>query len=100
MPMRTPFRTPYPRTSRTEPPGNLGRPQGGRFRYIKKICRFCADKTFMLDYKDAERLRRFLTEKGKIIPSRITGNCAKHQRILARMIKRARHASVIAFQVD
>ena len=77
------------------------RERGGmRPRFIKKTCRFCADKQVVLDYKDAERLKRFLTEKGKIIPSRITGNCAKHQRMLARIVKRARHASVVAFQID
>ena len=53
-----------------------------------------------MDYKDAERIRRFLTEKGKIMPRRITGNCAKHQRILARAIKIARHAAFLAFQID
>lgn len=73
---------------------------GMRPRFMKKLCRFCADKSGFLDYKDAERLKRFLTEKGKIIPSRITGNCAKHQRMLARAVKRARHASVIAFQME
>ena len=77
-----------------------GRP-GGRFRpMMKKTCRFCADKNTLLDYKDSERLRKFLTEKGKIIPSRITGNCATHQRMLARVIKRARHGAVIAFQSE
>lgn len=94
-------RPPQPRRTRSNeegPPGRGG--HGGRFRYVKKICRFCADKSFSLDYKDAERLRRFLTEKGKIIPSRITGSCAKHQRILARTVKRARHAAVVAFQTD
>ena len=54
----------------------------------------------MMDYKDSERLKKFLTEKGKIMPRRITGNCAKHQRILARAIKVARHAAVLAFQID
>ena len=73
---------------------------GGRSRFIKKTCRFCADKTSFFDYKDAERLKRFLTEKGKIIPSRITGNCAKHQRVLARAVKKARHAAVVAFQIE
>lgn len=77
-----------------------GGPNRGPRRYIKKICRFCADKGSFIDYKDAERLKRFLTEKGKIIPSRITGNCAKHQRMLARIVKRARHAAVVAFQID
>ena len=77
---------------------------GGRFNrnrvFIKKTCRLCAEKTATLDFRDSERLRKFLTEKGKIIPRRITGNCAKCQRILARIIKRSRHAGVVAFQID
>ena len=77
-------------------PGGFG---GPRF-FQKKTCRFCADRTTAIDYKDADRLRKFLTEKGKIMPRRITGNCAKHQRILSSSIKLARHAAVIAFQID
>jgi len=77
-------------------PGGFG---GPRF-FQKKTCRFCAERATFVDYKDPERLRKFLTEKGKIMPRRITGNCAKCQRMLARAIKRARHAAVVAFQVD
>ncbi len=69
----------------------------GRF-FQKKVCRFCTDRSQVIDYKDMEKLRRFLTEKGKIVPRRITGNCAKHQRTLARAMKRARHAALVAFQ--
>lgn len=81
--------------------GGEGRPggAGGRF-FQKKTCRFCSERSLALDYKDSERLRRFLTEKGKIMPRRITGNCAKHQRILGRAIKKARHAAFFAFQID
>ncbi len=71
----------------------------GRF-FQKKTCRFCSERMAFLDYKDAERLKRFLTEKGKIMPRRITGNCAKHQRILSRAIRRSRHAAFFAFQID
>lgn len=71
----------------------------GRF-FKKKICRFCSEKLNALDFKDLERITRFLTEKGKIIPRRITGNCAKCQRSLARAIKRARHSGLVAFQID
>ena len=74
-------------------------PRGGRF-FQKKICKFCAEKATQIDFKDIEKLRRFLTEKGKIIPRRITGNCAKCQRMLARAIKKARHADLVAFQID
>ena len=70
---------------------------GGRF-FPKKVCRFCMERAAELDYKDGERLRRFLTEKGKIVPRRISGNCSKHQRMLARALKRARHAALLAFQ--
>ena len=68
--------------------------------FRKKICRFCADKSIRIDYKDTEYLGKFLTEKGKIIPRRISGNCSKHQRILARAIKRGRHGALIAFQIE
>jgi small subunit ribosomal protein S18 len=97
------FESAGPRRSSSGPGGREGRPggRGPRNRvFIKKTCRLCAEKTATLDYRDAERLRRFLTEKGKIIPRRITGNCAKCQRVLARVIKLARHAGVIAFQVE
>ncbi len=62
-----------------------------------KMCRFCADATLELDYKDSKTLRIFLTERCKIIPRRISGNCAKHQRRLTVEIKRARHLSLIPF---
>jgi small subunit ribosomal protein S18 len=74
-------------------------PRGGRF-FRKKICRFCADRIDDVDFKDRDRLMKFLTEKGKIIPRRTTGNCAKHQRRLAHAIKRARHAAIVSFQID
>jgi len=75
------------------------RPQRGRF-FRKKFCRFCGEKVTLIDYKEVERLAKFLTEKGKIIARRITGNCAKHQRALARAIKRARHAALLPFQAE
>ncbi len=79
--------------------GGRGGPGGFRF-FQKKVCRFCQEKSLVLDYKDVEKLKKFLTEKGKIIPRRITGNCAKCQRMLARAIKKARHAAFVAFQID
>ena len=63
----------------------------------RKVCRFCADATFSIDYKDAKSLRLFITETGKIIPRRISGNCARHQRPLAVAIKRARHLAILPF---
>jgi len=62
-----------------------------------KPCNFCADKIDNLDYKDTTRLKRYLTERGKIIPRRITGNCAFHQRILAQAVKKARENALIPY---
>ncbi|MGN0006277.1 MAG: 30S ribosomal protein S18 [Candidatus Gastranaerophilaceae bacterium] len=66
----------------------------------RKSCSFCADKVEVIDYKDAQKLRKYLTEAGKILPRRITGNCAKHQRLLARAVKRAREASLLPYVFD
>ena len=63
----------------------------------KKVCRFCADTTVGIDYKDPKGLRYFLTETGKLIPSRISGNCAKHQRHIATAIKRARQLALMPY---
>jgi len=63
----------------------------------RKVCRFCADSSLQIDYKDAKALRLFTTEIGKMIPRRISGNCAKHQRKLAVAIKRARHIAIMPF---
>ena len=72
-----------------------------RKRFLrKKICRFCADKIILIDYKDIRRLRNLITERGKIIPRRISGNCARHQRQLAVGIKRARHLALMPFTVE
>lgn len=67
-----------------------------RFQRRRKVCRFCADK-LMIDYKDTRTLRFFTTERGKIIPRRISGNCAKHQRALTQAIKRARHLALMPY---
>ncbi|GMT42098.1 MAG: 30S ribosomal protein S18 [bacterium] len=66
----------------------------------KKVCRFCADKTKYIDYKDLKALRALITERGKIIPSRISGNCASHQRELTRAIKRARNIALLPFSIE
>lgn len=66
----------------------------------RKNCSFCADKVEVIDYKDAQKLRKYLTEAGKILPRRITGNCAEHQRMLARAVKRAREAGLLAYVFD
>jgi small subunit ribosomal protein S18 len=63
----------------------------------KKKCRYCADKVKDISYKDVALLKKMITEKGKILPSRLTGNCAKHQRLLATAIKRGRFIGLIPF---
>ncbi len=73
--------------------GGMRRRPGGR----RKVCRFCADKTLKVDYKDVRTLQSFITEGGKIVPSRTSGNCAKHQRQLAIAIKRARVIALLPF---
>ena len=65
----------------------------------KKVCRFCADKTAVIDYKDPNTLKLFVTERGKIIPRRISGNCAAHQRDVARSIKRGRQVALLPYTV-
>jgi small subunit ribosomal protein S18 len=69
--------------------------KGGFVR--RKVCRFCADSSIEIDYKDIKGLRLFATEVGKMIPRRISGNCAKHQRKLAVAIKRARHIALLPY---
>ncbi len=73
--------------------GGMRRRPGGR----RKVCRFCADKTLKVDYKDVRTLGTFVTEGGKIVPSRVTGNCARHQRALTVAIKRARILALLPF---
>ncbi|MBI5407913.1 MAG: 30S ribosomal protein S18 [Nitrospirae bacterium] len=63
----------------------------------KKFCRFCADKNLFIDYKDIKTLRNYLTERGKMVAGRMTGNCAKHQRELTTAIKRARSIALLSF---
>ncbi len=63
----------------------------------KKSCIFCADKIETLDYKDVSKLKRYLSESGKILPRRVTGSCAKHQRMVSVAIKRSREASLIPY---
>jgi small subunit ribosomal protein S18 len=63
----------------------------------RKVCRFCADSSLVIDYKEPKTLRHFITERGKIIPRRISGTCARHQRMLTRAIKRARTIALLPF---
>ncbi len=71
-----------------------------RFVARPKICQFCAEKNTVIDYKQVELLRRYVTEEGKIRPRRQTGTCARHQRALAKEIKRARHVALIPFTFE
>lgn len=70
---------------------------GMRRRRRRKGCSFCANKVTALDYKDTKQLQRYLTERGKILPRRVTGNCAKHQRMVTTAVKRARIMALIPF---
>ena len=66
-------------------------------RRRKKVCVFCCGKDNVIDYKDTNKLKRYISERGKILPRRITGNCAKHQRALTVAIKRARHLAMMPY---
>jgi small subunit ribosomal protein S18 len=66
----------------------------------RRTCRFCENDEIYIDYKDEKKLQRFITEEGKIIPKRVTGTCAKHQRELVAAIKRARHLAILPFVND
>jgi small subunit ribosomal protein S18 len=68
-----------------------------RVYHRRKVCRFCADSKLVIEYKDSKSLRYFITERGKIIPRRITGTCATHQRSLTTAIKRARAIALLPF---
>ncbi len=66
----------------------------------RKVCNFCVDKLDEIDYKDIKRLSRYVSERGKILPRRITGTCAKHQRKLTSAIKRARHIALLPYSAE
>lgn len=74
------------------------RPMGMMRR--KKVCQFCADENKKIDYKDAETLTKYITERGKILPRRVSSNCAMHQREVARAIKRARVVALLPFDAE
>lgn len=66
----------------------------------RKVCVFCVDSQDRLDYKDVDRFKRFITDRGKIVPKRNSGVCAKHQRMLATAIKRARYMALVPYRID
>lgn len=82
------------RAERPERPMRSGR------RGHRKVCQFCVDKVDYIDYKDVARLRRFMSERAKILPRRVTGTCARHQRALTTAIKRARQIALVPFISD
>ena len=69
-------------------------------RIRPKVCRFCENRERYIDYEDDRKLRRYITERGKIIPRRMSGTCAKHQRMLTRAIKRARHLAILPYAAE
>ena len=78
--------------------GGGGGGGGGKRSFSRrKVCKFCADRAIAIDYKDPQTLKYFITDRGKIVPRRISGNCAKHQRRLTLEIKRARHIALLPF---
>ncbi len=76
------------------------RPARMNNRKRKKVCIFCADKVAYIDYKDSAKLRKFISERGKILPRRISGTCAKHQRELTTAIKRSRQVALLPYVTD
>lgn len=90
------------RGGRGGPGDKKGGPGGGarkRGFTRRKVCRFCADKTLLIDYKDPQLLKYFVTDRGKIVPRRISGNCAKHQRKVSLSIRRSRMIALMPFAV-
>ena len=85
-------------TRREFPPRRERTQRGGLRR--RKVCSFCVDKVEVIDYKDVAKLRRYMSERGKILPRRMTGTCAKHQRQLTEAIKRARHIALLPYTAE
>ena len=79
---------------------DASKPFRAGMRRKKKVCQFCADRIDEIDYKDVARLRKFISERAKILPRRISGTCAKHQRELNTAIKRARHVALLPYVTD
>ena len=83
---------------RTERPERSERPTNDRRR--RKICQFCADKVEHIEYKDTAKLRKYVSDRGKILPRRMTGTCAAHQRQLTEAVKRARHVALLPYTAE
>lgn len=96
-----PERTDRPeRNDRNDRPARNNDRRGNMNRRRKKVCAFCADKVDYIDYKDTAKLRKYVSERAKILPRRISGTCAKHQRQLTVAIKRARHVALMPYISD
>jgi small subunit ribosomal protein S18 len=80
--------------------GRDNRRGGGRRTHRRKICRFCIEKVDLIDFKDVRLLQNYIPERGKILPRRISGSCATHQRMLAEAIKRARNIALLPYTTD
>ncbi len=89
-----------PHAAGGRPPFRKKREFRGKYVPRRKVCAFCADKTFQIDYKEVARLRRFLSDRGKIEPRRKTGTCAKHQRRLGMALKRARFIALLPYTAE
>lgn len=79
---------------------NMDKDRNPRMRRKKRVCGFCVDKVEAIDYKDVSKIRKYVSERGKILPRRITGNCAKHQRALTVAVKRSRHIALMPYTLD
>jgi len=88
-----------PTSGRPAPRPGERREKAGRKPH-RKVCNFCVEKVQHIDYKEVARLRRFVSERGKILPRRVTGTCARHQRPLTIALKRARHIALLPFTSD
>lgn len=90
------------RPERTERDGDRGdmRMRRRPIRRRRKVCAFCEDDKLVIDFKDVNTLKKYISERGKILPRRITGNCAKHQRAITLAVKRARHVALLPYTVE
>ena len=84
--------------NKSDRPDSPMRRRGGRRR--KKVCVFCASDAKAIDYKDVETLKKYVSERGKILPRRVTGNCARHQRAITTAVKRARNIALLPYTVE
>jgi len=97
MPERGPSGRSQDRSARREGPGGPGRKQYFR---RKKVCKFCTEKIDVIDFKDTRMLGQFVSERGKILPRRLTGTCSPHQHVLTAAIKRARNIALLPFALE